>query len=110
MIKLVLVILIIIIIILIINTNKGNRNKNNKSNSTNTANSNTNTNNIRDTRDYFNITNAGIPERVVANQRNDVYDMSCSNDISPINDDLDKMIQDAITKRGRTNDKKKLDS
>lgn len=110
MIKLVLVILIIIIIILIINTNKGNRNKNNKSNSTNTTNTNTantnngtnNTNDTNNTRDYFNITNAGIPERVVANQRNDVYDMSCSND------DLDEQIKDAITKRGRTNDKKKV--
>ena len=102
MIKLVLVILIIIIIILIINTNKGNGNKNNKSNSNGTNGTN-NTNN--DTRDYFNITNAGIPERVVANQRNDVYDMSCSND------DLDEQIKDAITKRGergRTNDKKKV--
>jgi hypothetical protein len=57
------------------------------------------------TKDHFNITNAGIPERVVANQRNDVYDMSCSND------DLDEQIKDAIVKRGergRTNDKKKV--
>ena len=82
MIKLVLVILIIIIIILIINTN-------------NSSNSNSNSN-----KDNFNITNAGIPERIVANQRNDVYDMSCSNDNHDITDDLDEMIEHAITRNG----------
>jgi len=97
MIKLVLVVLIIIIIILIINTNS--RNNRIMTNDTNRAMANDRT------KDHFNITNAGIPERVVANQRNDVYDMSCSND------DLDEQIKDAIVKRGergRTNDKKKV--
>ena len=84
MIKLVLVILIIIVIILIVNTYKGNN------------------------KDHFNITNAGIPERIVANQRNDVYDMSCTNDMAHIDDNLDEIIEDAITKRGRTNDKKRV--
>lgn len=78
MIKLVLVVLIIIIIILIINTNSRNKDG---------------------YRDNFNITNAGIPERVVANQRNDVYDMACSDNMARINNNLDDMIEDAINKR-----------
>ena len=91
MIKLVLVVLIIIIIILIINTN----NRNNRTRANDTNRTRTRTRNI----DNFNITNAGIPERVVANQRNDVYDMSCSDNMARINNNLDEMIEDAITKK-----------
>ena len=58
MIKPILVILIIIIIIFIINIK--NKNNNNE--------------------DFFNITNPGIPEKIIASQRNDVYDMSCAED------------------------------
>lgn len=99
MIKLVLVILIIIVIILIINTYKDNKGNN---------------------KDNFNITNAGIPEKIVANQRNDVYDMSCSNDkpqiddmscsnnMSLINDNLDEIIEDVITKKNSNKKNKKV--
>ena len=59
MIKPILVVLIIIIIIFIINI----KNKNNNNNE-----------------DFFNITNPGIPEKIIATQRNDVYDMSCAED------------------------------
>jgi hypothetical protein len=59
MIKPILVVLIIIIIIFIINI----KNKNNNND-----------------KDFFNITNPGIPEKIIATQRNDVYDMSCADD------------------------------
>jgi hypothetical protein len=111
MIKLVLVVLIIIIIILIINTNRtrariSNTNRARISDTNRARISDTNrarTNDRTRTRtrniDNFNITNAGIPERIVANQRNDVYDMSCSDDMAHINNNLDEIIEDAINKR-----------